>query len=235
MPAGKTCLKRVGIERARGLIAAVGTDAENVYAVLTARVLRPDLFIVGRAETEDATIKLKRAGADRVISPYQIGAVADGADGAAAGRRRFRRAGDQHRQPRARRWRKSRSRANSALAEPTLVDANLRQRFGVIVVGIQRRRSGAWNSIPTPDMHDSRRRQAGRARPAGFAQTTRNGGALNECERLRVLDGTAVANQIRRSFAGRGGVYRARRPAARAWASCWSATTRRPTSTSAPS
>ena len=54
-PAAKTCSKRVGIERARGLIAAVGTDAENVYAVLSARVLRPDLFIVGRAETEDAT------------------------------------------------------------------------------------------------------------------------------------------------------------------------------------
>jgi len=68
-------LKRCGVERARGLIAAVGTDAENVYAVLSARVLRPDLFIVGRAETEDATIKLKRAGANRVISPYQIGGV----------------------------------------------------------------------------------------------------------------------------------------------------------------
>ena len=68
-------LKRVGIERARGLIAAVGTDAENVYAVLSARVMRPDLFIVGRAETDDATQKLKRAGADRVISPYQIGAM----------------------------------------------------------------------------------------------------------------------------------------------------------------
>src|SRR5712692_970323 len=68
-------LKRVGIDRARGLIAAVGTDAENVYAVLSARGLRPDLFIVGRAETEDATIKFKRAGADRVISPYQIGAI----------------------------------------------------------------------------------------------------------------------------------------------------------------
>src|SRR5581483_7006590 len=50
-------LKRVGIDRARGLIAAVGTDAENVYAVLSARVMRPDLFIVGRAETEDATHK----------------------------------------------------------------------------------------------------------------------------------------------------------------------------------
>ena len=53
-PAARTCCKRVGIDRARGLIAAVGTDAENVYAVLSARVLRPDLFIVGRAETEDA-------------------------------------------------------------------------------------------------------------------------------------------------------------------------------------
>src|SRR4029079_2998520 len=68
-------LTRVGIGTARGLIAAVGTDAENVYAVLSARVLRPDLFIVGRAETEDAMRKLLRAGANRVISPYQIGAM----------------------------------------------------------------------------------------------------------------------------------------------------------------
>src|SRR5262249_5345066 len=67
-------LKRVGIDRARGLVAAVGTDAENVYAVLSARVMRPDLSTVSRAETEDATQKLRRAGADRVISPYQIGA-----------------------------------------------------------------------------------------------------------------------------------------------------------------
>src|SRR5262245_3236237 len=68
-------LRRVRIERARGLVAAVSTDAENVYAVLTARLLKPDLFIVGRAETEDARAKLKRAGADRVISPYHIGGV----------------------------------------------------------------------------------------------------------------------------------------------------------------
>ena len=65
-------LRQAGIERARGLITAVGTDAENVYAVLTARGLRPDLFIVGRAESEDAMRKLTRAGADRVISPYFI-------------------------------------------------------------------------------------------------------------------------------------------------------------------
>ena len=68
-------LKRVGIGRARGFIAAVSTDADNVFAILTARLLRPDLFIIGRAETEDAKAKLIRAGADRVISPYQIGGL----------------------------------------------------------------------------------------------------------------------------------------------------------------
>jgi voltage-gated potassium channel len=68
-------LKRLGIDRARGLVAAVGTDAENVYAVLTARVMKPDLFIIARAEGEDSISKLKKAGADRVISPYRIGAV----------------------------------------------------------------------------------------------------------------------------------------------------------------
>ena len=186
-------LKRVGIERARGLIAAVGTDAENVYAVLSARVLRPDLFIVGRAETEDATIKLKRAGADRVISPYQIGARADRADGAAAGGRRFRGAGDQLRQPRAgdggdhdraraRRWR-SRS----------ILEANLRQRYGVIVVGIQREdRRMEFN--PEPDTRDSRRAtswscSAGRESLKQL-EAERGGAALMAA---RVLDGTAVA------------------------------------------
>jgi voltage-gated potassium channel len=68
-------LERLGIERARGLVAAVGTDAENVYAVLTARVMKSDLFIIARAEGEDSLQKLKKAGADRVISPYRIGAV----------------------------------------------------------------------------------------------------------------------------------------------------------------
>jgi voltage-gated potassium channel len=67
-------LRRLNIDRARGLVAAVGTDAENVYTILTARVLAPGLFIVGRAETEDAERKLRRAGADRVVSPYAIGA-----------------------------------------------------------------------------------------------------------------------------------------------------------------
>jgi voltage-gated potassium channel len=68
-------LKRVGIDRARGLIAAVGTEAENVYTVLTARVLRKDLYIIARIEAPDAESKLRAAGADRVLSPYQLGGI----------------------------------------------------------------------------------------------------------------------------------------------------------------
>ena len=68
-------LRRLGIDRARGLVAVVGTDAENVYAVLTARVMKTDLFIIARAEGEESISKLKKAGADRVISPYRIGAM----------------------------------------------------------------------------------------------------------------------------------------------------------------
>lgn len=63
-------LERAGIERAGGLVAAVGSDAENVYIVLTARQLRPELPIVARASDDDAAKKVLRAGADRVVSPY---------------------------------------------------------------------------------------------------------------------------------------------------------------------
>ncbi len=66
-------LQAAGIERARGLVTAVDDDADNIYVTLSARVLRPDLFIVSRANAEDAEHKLRLAGANRVISPYTIG------------------------------------------------------------------------------------------------------------------------------------------------------------------
>jgi voltage-gated potassium channel len=142
-------LKRVGIARARGLIAVVGTDAENVYTVLTARVLRPDLFIVTRAESDDANQKLKRAGADRVISPYQIGgmqiaqtavrpAVVDFVE-LATNADNLELAMEEIPITPA-----------SELANRSIVDANLRQQYGVIVVGIQRQdRRMEFN--PAPD------------------------------------------------------------------------------------
>ena len=66
-------LLEAGLERARGLVAVVSTDADNVYIVLTARSLKPDLFIVARAEESGAEKKLLQAGANRVESPYEMG------------------------------------------------------------------------------------------------------------------------------------------------------------------
>jgi voltage-gated potassium channel len=64
-------LLQAGIVRARSLIACADSDAQNVFITLTARGLRSDIAIVARAATEDTESKLKRAGADRVISPYK--------------------------------------------------------------------------------------------------------------------------------------------------------------------
>ena len=66
-------LEAAGIKRAKGLVAAVGSDAGNIYVTLSARVLNPELLIVARASSEDTVSKLKRAGADQVVSPYGIG------------------------------------------------------------------------------------------------------------------------------------------------------------------
>ncbi len=64
-------LREAGIARARAVIACVDSDAENIFIALTARELRPDIAIVARASEEEAENKLRRAGADRVISPYK--------------------------------------------------------------------------------------------------------------------------------------------------------------------
>lgn len=67
-------LIKAGILRAKGLITAVTSESANVYITLTARGLNPDLFILARSVEEGSEIKLKRAGATKVISPYRIGA-----------------------------------------------------------------------------------------------------------------------------------------------------------------
>jgi len=66
-------LKAAGIERAKGLIAVNPTDEENVFIVLTARGLNPNLFIVARSILQENEDKLRRAGANKVVSPYVLG------------------------------------------------------------------------------------------------------------------------------------------------------------------
>ena len=141
-------LRRVGIERARGLIAAVGTDAENVYTVLTARVLRPELFIIARIESEDAEPKLLRAGADRVLSPYQLGGVQMAATALRPAVVDFMRlATSSERLDLAAEQIEVRS---TRFAGVSIRDANLRQNFGVIVVAIKRS-AGHMEFNPAPD------------------------------------------------------------------------------------
>jgi voltage-gated potassium channel len=66
-------LESAGISRARALIAALDTDADNVYVTLSSRSLRPDLVIIARARSEDSNSKLIRAGADRAVNPQLLG------------------------------------------------------------------------------------------------------------------------------------------------------------------
>ncbi len=62
-----------GIERARGLVTVLHSDADNLFVTLTARDLNPKLYIIARYEEPKSELKLLRAGADKVVSPYIIG------------------------------------------------------------------------------------------------------------------------------------------------------------------
>ncbi len=129
-------LIRAGIDRARGLVTAVTSDSDNVFITLTARGLRPDLFILSRASESKNESKLIRAGASRVVCPYLIGGrrmaqqltrptVVDFIDTAMVERGMGLRMEEEM------------IGADSALVGKTLVESRLRQEYGVIVVAIK--------------------------------------------------------------------------------------------------
>lgn len=130
-------LTNAGIKYARALVTAVSSDADNVYITLTARGVRPDIFIVARSSSETSETKLRRAGATKVVSPYYIGGkrmaqvllrptVVDFIDIATM-------EGDlgllMEEVPIS---------TESCLAGLTLVDSHLRRDFGVIIVMIRK-------------------------------------------------------------------------------------------------
>jgi voltage-gated potassium channel len=129
-------LKRAHIDTAKGLVAAVGTDAENLYIILTARGFRADLKIIARASEEEAISKLLRAGASQVLSPYYfVGSriaqlllrpnVLDFIDTAFGTDRLDVEIGE------------VRIEANSPLVGKTLGDSAVRQRADVIILGVK--------------------------------------------------------------------------------------------------
>jgi voltage-gated potassium channel len=142
-------LLAAGIESARGIVTAVSSDANNVYITLTARGLRPDIFVLARSSDVKNEAKLKRAGATRVVSPYMIGGrrmaqvlkrptVVDFIDIAtmesALGLM----------------MEEARVGARSGLIGKNLIESHLRQDYGVIIVAIKKLTGEMiFNPIPT--------------------------------------------------------------------------------------
>jgi len=68
-------LIETGIKRAKGIVCTLPTDPQNLYVILTAKELNPDIYILSRSEEMESEHRLLRAGADRVISPYTLGGM----------------------------------------------------------------------------------------------------------------------------------------------------------------
>ena len=129
-------LRRAGIERAQGLVAALGNDAENVYLVLSARQINAGLTIASWATSEEAERKVLRAGANHTLSPYAQGGMRiahqllaphalEFMDHAMAGRTEIRLG-------------EVRVSGGSRLRGNSLQSAGIRRDLGVIIIGIRR-------------------------------------------------------------------------------------------------
>lgn len=130
-------LLKAGINSARGIVTAVSSDAYNVFITLTAKGLRPDIFILARASDEKNETKLLRAGASRVVCPYMIGGkrmaqvlkhptVVDFLDTALMHSKL------------GLVMEEAVIGVGSPIAGKTLVDSNIRRNFGVIIVAIKK-------------------------------------------------------------------------------------------------
>lgn len=130
-------LLKAGIKCAKGLISVVTSDSENVYITLTARGLNPELYILARSGDEGSDIKLKRAGANKVVSPYMIGGsrmaqsilrpnVVDFIE-IATGREHLDLQMEEIEIP-----------PHSAFAGESLINSGFRKEIGVIIVGIKK-------------------------------------------------------------------------------------------------
>jgi voltage-gated potassium channel len=143
-------LNAAGLERARGLVAASDSDADNLYITLSARAARPKLLIVARASNADAAKKLRIAGAERVVQPYaaagrvmanlmlkpQVTAFIDVVTSAAGADLRF----EELEIP-----------PDCPQAGRTIGDLRIRGNTGAVVVAV-RKRDGHFETTPDPDM-----------------------------------------------------------------------------------
>lgn len=142
-------LIKAGIMRAKGLVTAVMSDADNVFITLTARMLRPDIYILARSSDPKNEKKLESAGATKVVSPYLIGGqrmaqllvsptVVDFIDIATMDDKLGLRMEEAQISPR------------SQYLGKTLIESNLRKDYGVIIVLIKKI-NGEMKFNPNPN------------------------------------------------------------------------------------
>lgn len=133
-------LKEAGIEKAKALVSVVSSDADNVFIVLTARQLNPNLYIISRAAEESSETKMYKAGANKVISPYKIGgermalailkpSVLDFIEIAT---------GISKSEDASLRMEEILITANSSLCGKTIVESKIRETTGVIIVAVKK-------------------------------------------------------------------------------------------------
>jgi voltage-gated potassium channel len=141
-------LVKGGIANAKGIVTAVGSDANNVFITLTAKGLRPDIFVLSRASDVKNETKMIKAGASRVVSPYVLGGkrmaevlkrptVVDFIDIAMANRHL------------GLMMEEARVGPTSSLIGKNLIESNLRKNYGVIIVAIKKT-SGQMIFNPQP-------------------------------------------------------------------------------------
>ena len=142
-------LEAAGLSRARGLVASSDSDADNLYITLSARSMRPELFIVARAADPDAAKKLRLAGADRVVQPYstagkemaklvlkpQVAAFLDAASATGGPDLRFE---------------EIEVGSTSDQVGKTIKQVDIRGRTGALVIAL-RKHDGTFDTTPQPD------------------------------------------------------------------------------------
>jgi voltage-gated potassium channel len=131
-------LLTAGLKKAKGLVAVIRTDAENVFATLSAKELNPEIFVVARAVDEGTESKLTKAGANRVVLPYELGGnrmvqlllrpgVMDFIDGVARNKEVDIGLEEIHVE------------ASSVLTGKTLVESPIRKELNIIIAAISRK------------------------------------------------------------------------------------------------
>lgn len=143
-------LTAAGLARARGLVASSDSDVDNLYITLSARSVRPDLFIVARCSEEDVAEKLRRAGANRVVQPYstagkematlvlqpQVAAFLDAASATGGQDLRFE---------------EIELTAGSDSDGKSIRDLHIRERTGALIIAL-RKRDGTFDTTPDPEV-----------------------------------------------------------------------------------